>query len=103
MKTYQKIGKKMSHMANSYAQYDQRRKNKNRQFNGQRRRQWQNSTKTDDGNGHEIPLAMQPQMPRTIQNILAAGKIKLCRLLDKASFSKASRKYSKRILDAHGP
>jgi hypothetical protein len=40
-------------------------------------------------------------MSRTIQNILAAGKIKLCRLLDKASSSKTSQKYSKRILDAH--
>jgi hypothetical protein len=46
-------------------------------------------------------LATRPWMPKTIQNILAARKIKLCRLLDKASSCEASQQYSERISDAH--
>ena len=35
-------------------------------------------------NAYAFPLAMQPQSPRTIQNLLAARENKPCRLLHKA-------------------
>ena len=61
----------------------------------------QNTTETNESNGHAIPLAARPRMSRTIQNILATRQIKLCRLLDEASSRKASQKHSQRISYSH--
>ena len=40
-------------------------------------------------------------MPKTIHNILATGKIKLCRRLDKAPSRNPPQKHKKKILTPH--
>ena len=57
-------------------------------------------TKRTRGHGHVIPQTTRQRMPGTIQNILAARKFKLRRLLDKTPPVKASSAHQKSTSDA---
>jgi hypothetical protein len=69
----------------------------NRQCNGRRRHQWQSTTKKNQDNGHEVPLAKRLPIQPTISNLLATWKIELCKLLDKASSRITSSQHAQRI------
>ena len=69
----------------------------NRYFYGRSGGQCQDTTKEDKGHGYALPLVERQRITGAIQNILENRKIKLCRLLDKASSFKTPSKHSEGI------
>ena len=47
--------------------------------------------------GHEVPLVKRQRMPKAVQNILEARKVKLRRLLDETSPDETSSTHEKII------
>jgi len=61
--------------------------------------QRQDTTYSNQSNGHAIPLVMRQTIPRAIQNILETGQVQLCRLLDETSPINPPQTHKKRILN----